>query len=190
MLIDAGSDPSRANALRRALINSVPVVAPSHIVVRKNTSSFTDEFLAHRIGMIPFTQANDKEIIDVCASSCVVRSGDLHSAKDDVPSATHDDVVVVNLKDGEEFDASIHFKTATAREHARFSHIVAAGMEPKNGRFVVSFETMIPGDEMRSALIALDVLLASLNRTMQVVTAYQNDATEGSGSAQCTNIER
>ena len=42
------------NALRRALRSDVERYAPSTITIRDNTSSQTDEYIAHRIGMIPF----------------------------------------------------------------------------------------------------------------------------------------
>lgn len=50
-----GVDCSIANALRRVLINEIPVYAIDKIVIHNNTSVLPDEFLAHRIGLIPIT---------------------------------------------------------------------------------------------------------------------------------------
>lgn len=47
-------DVSFANALRRILIAEVPTMAPHLISVYENTSVLHDEFLAQRIGLIPF----------------------------------------------------------------------------------------------------------------------------------------
>lgn len=47
-------DVSLANALRRILIAEVPTMAPHLVSVIENTSVLHDEFLAQRIGLIPF----------------------------------------------------------------------------------------------------------------------------------------
>ncbi len=47
-------DVSLANSLRRTLIAEVPTMAPHLITVYENTSVLHDEFLAQRIGLIPF----------------------------------------------------------------------------------------------------------------------------------------
>ena len=49
-----GCDVSFANALRRVLLSEVPTLAPHLVNVYENTSVLHDEFLAQRIGLIPF----------------------------------------------------------------------------------------------------------------------------------------
>lgn len=48
-----GTDVSMANCLRRAMIAEVPSLAIDLVTVNYNTSVFPDEFLAHRLGMLP-----------------------------------------------------------------------------------------------------------------------------------------
>jgi len=48
-----GVDCSLANAFRRILISEVPSMAIEKVFVNNNTSLFQDEFLAHRLGLIP-----------------------------------------------------------------------------------------------------------------------------------------
>mmetsp|Transcript_31670 Transcript_31670/g.75236 ORF Transcript_31670/g.75236 Transcript_31670/m.75236 type:complete len:121 (-) Transcript_31670:147-509(-) len=48
-----GTDPSVANALRRAMMSDVPTIAIDLVEIEKNTTCLTDEFLAHRLGLIP-----------------------------------------------------------------------------------------------------------------------------------------
>ncbi|XP_054153930.1 DNA-directed RNA polymerases I and III subunit RPAC1-like [Oppia nitens] len=48
-----GVNCSLANALRRILLAEVPTMAIEKVFINNNTSIFQDEFLAHRLGLIP-----------------------------------------------------------------------------------------------------------------------------------------
>ena len=47
-----------ANALRRIIISEVPTMAIEMVQVAENTSCLNDEFVAHRIGLIPLVSEN------------------------------------------------------------------------------------------------------------------------------------
>jgi len=49
------STPAFANTLRRLVIEEVPVMAIEDVEFRKNSSILYDEFVAHRLGMMPLT---------------------------------------------------------------------------------------------------------------------------------------
>lgn len=54
----AGTDISMANALRRIMLAEVPTLAIDFVSVEENTSVLFDEFLVHRLGLLPLNSVD------------------------------------------------------------------------------------------------------------------------------------
>lgn len=52
------SDLSIATALRRIIMAEVPTMAIEFVTIKNNTSVMNDEYIAHRLGMIPLVSSN------------------------------------------------------------------------------------------------------------------------------------
>ena len=118
-----GCDEAFANMLRRSLTD-VAVPAVTRVTVRKNTSAFPNEAIAHRIGLVPLVSkfAEHRSAALSAKGPCVVRAGMIKA--DDVEIAAPD-VLIVCLNDDEELDLSLHIELGTGKQHARHNAAVA-----------------------------------------------------------------
>eukprot|EP00890_Picochlorum_soloecismus_P006604 jgi/Picsp_1/769/NSC_04258-R1_dna-directed rna polymerase ii subunit rpb3-a len=95
-----GTDVSIANALRRVILAEVPTIAIELVEIEKNTTVLNDEFLAHRLGLIPlvsvdvhnmktiYEAGDDEEVQDV------VFTLDVSCQTEDTLNVTSDDLVL------------------------------------------------------------------------------------------------
>ena len=143
------------NAIRRTVISDVPTMAVDKIVVTSNTSVFYDEYIAHRIGLVPLTSETalekyrDPETCreasesDLFSSDCfatlvleksnppnsgeniVVYSGDMKPLDPDV-KPVFDKIPLVILGPGHEIRLEAHARLGRGREHAKWSPVSVA----------------------------------------------------------------
>nr|XP_027200395.1 DNA-directed RNA polymerases II, IV and V subunit 3-like [Dermatophagoides pteronyssinus] len=86
------ADASIANALRRAIISEVPTLAIDVVSIRENTTKYPDEFLVHRLGLIPLESSAFS-----CEMQAVKGIGKIHTKWSSVATATYVNVSHISI---------------------------------------------------------------------------------------------
>ncbi len=61
--------PAFLNSIRRIILMDVPTIAIEDVIVIENTTAIFDEYIAHRLGLIPLnSEIDDLSMIDECPS--------------------------------------------------------------------------------------------------------------------------
>lgn len=137
------------NAVRRALCSDLTSWAPKSLTVRTNTSSMSDEDVAHRIGLIPFQKVGNGDTLTIRGCGpLTLTSGDFLGP---AFAAVSRDVAIVELCPGQVFDADVTMDEQPASKHARYSKVAAVGMSKVGAdMYKLTFETL--GEDAKRAL--------------------------------------
>lgn len=130
---------SIANALRRSLIDYTTSYAVDSVVFEHNTTCMPDEYIAHRIGMIPFEKSSSTEYkhaqIDVSGRN--VMSQDIKGA-----DAAHSNIPIINMLETQRLRCTLKFRKSSGIEHSRFCQAAAVGYRLEGDIAYISFETI------------------------------------------------
>lgn len=157
-----------ANALRRSLISDVDTYAAYELKIYENTSCQTDEYIAHRIGLIPFLKNNTDEDEDISKLSLRIDVCDRMVTTKDLKGNhfyTIYDCNIMKLIQGQKLKADIFFNKGTGSDHARYSPLCAVGYELIDKKIKFAFECINGDDPTIHLLNALHKLKDCLHNT-------------------------
>ncbi|RHZ72151.1 hypothetical protein Glove_245g3 [Diversispora epigaea] len=151
------TDLSMANALRRIMIAEVATIAIDMVEFELNTSVLADEFIAHRLGLIPLDSTEAEKIKYSrecsCQGACKECSVELNlhvkcTEEDTTKDVTSRDLVsndprvtpiqdglkdpgilIAKLRKGQEIKVKCIAKKGVAKEHAKWSPCAAVAFE-------------------------------------------------------------
>jgi DNA-directed RNA polymerase II subunit RPB3 len=143
------ADTSLANSIRRVIIAEVPTMAIDLVEIAQNTSVLHDEFIAHRLGLIPLvsTDVHSYKYTRECTCSGRCRSCsvefrlDVKCTEESGKTVTSDDlqvvgdvevrpifkgdpqnsIVIVKLRKNQEIKLHAIAKKGVGKEHAKWS---------------------------------------------------------------------
>lgn len=151
-----GADLSFANSLRRVIIAEVPTMAIDMVNIRANTSPLFDEFVSHRLGLIPLNSSdisnyeysrkcNCNESCDHCSvqfsisEKCKdeameittdhIKSNTMGTSVQPVRYENEDPILICKLKKNQEIDINMTAKKGIGKEHAKWSPVSSAVMQ-------------------------------------------------------------
>ncbi len=157
------ASPALANAIRRAAINSVNTFAIDKTTVYENTTAMFDEYIVHRIGLVPIKTpakgyTEKDEIIfnlDVVGPKTVY-SKELESKDKDVVVA-NENIPIMKLAEGQKLRLDGKAIMSTAMKHSKFQPgLVTYDLEKNTYKFYVeSFGQMPPKEIINKAFEAI-----------------------------------
>lgn len=131
------SGPAFANALRRAAIQEIPVMAVDEVEFKVNNSAMYDEILSHRLAMIPLrTPLKGYSLPGECGcregrcpkcsvdltlkreGPTIVMSGDLKSSDDDVVPVSSS-IPLLKLEKGQELELTAIARLGFGKDNAK-----------------------------------------------------------------------
>ena len=131
--VEISSGPGFSNAVRMSLINETTSLAACRVEFEKNTTCFNNEFLAHRIGLIPFrrTESEGLELTLDAKGPRRVYAKDLSGVG---VEPVHGGVMIACLGNAEQaLRLRVHFDEQKGKTHARYMSVSAVGMKPTHG---------------------------------------------------------
>ncbi|MGC8648974.1 MAG: DNA-directed RNA polymerase subunit D [Candidatus Micrarchaeia archaeon] len=155
----SGSSREYANTLRIYGAYRVPVFAIDKVLVYENTSSMFDEFIAHRIGLIPIiTPPKSKENVEImftldATGPKTIYSKDLESRDVEIKVA-NEKIPIMKLSDGQRLRLDGKAVLGNGYKHAKFQAGIVS-YEKKDDDFIFfveSFGQMPPIEIINNAI--------------------------------------
>jgi DNA-directed RNA polymerase subunit D len=151
--IAKGVSSSFANMSRRYSMTHVPVLAIDSVMFYDNTTAFWDEYIGHRLGLLPIVTPdnlpeNTEIIFSIDAEGPkVTHASDMISSDKEI-SVAKGNISIVTLGPNQHLRFEAKAVLGTAQKHAKYqASLVAYGFEGEDLRFMVeSFYQMEPAE--------------------------------------------
>lgn len=168
MRIDvSGIGYGMANAIRRTAIGRVNCFAIDSVTFYENTSAIFDEYLAHRLGLVPILTPKDYDEKDEVVFSleaegpATVYSKELKSSDKNVKVA-NPNIPIIKLAEGQRLHVDGKAVVGTGNRSAKFQPGIAS-YKTKNGKdFEFYFESFGQMNANEIARRALDIISSGL----------------------------
>ena len=156
-----------ANGLRRAIMNDIEAFAPSHIVMRENMTCQTDEYIAHRIAMIPFhLKGNSSGFLTLNVRDRSAFTSDLVGDDFEVATTT---IPIIKMIKGQALHFDVYFERGSGKDHAKFSHISRVSYDNKNSHVNMGFETITTRPAIQHLRCAIEAMEKNLHRVVYLI---------------------
>ena len=164
---------SMANTLRRYSMSRVPILAIDKVTFYDNTSPLWDEYVAHRLGLLPITTPdklpeNSEIVFSLDAEGPkTVHASELKSSDKEIKVAKGT-IPVLTLAANQRIRFECKAVVGTGRKHAKFqAGLVAYGNEGKGLRFFVeSFFQMEPIEVIQRGCDAIESDLDAIEEVL------------------------
>ena len=167
-------DINIANALRRALLSDIVIIAPKDVIIRENTSCMPDEYIAHRIGLVPFKHVGiDTTNLNDAVASIKVHGRDVLCS--DIVSNHFlpcRQGIIMSMTSTQTLNLDIKFEENNASKHSRFLPIgPIAYKQMSHNEVEIAFSSITnesPIVYLRSALASLQTRIAQTKTYVQL----------------------
>ena len=156
-----------ANAIRRAAIGSVGCMAIDAVTFYENTSAMFDEYISHRLGMVPLLTPKGYGEGDAVALSIeaegptTIYSKDLKSSDKEVKPA-NGDIPIIKLAEGQRVRAECKAVLGSGSRSAKFQPGIVSYKAKNDSDFEFYIESFGQMPSTEIARRALDIITSNL----------------------------
>jgi len=142
----SGIDTSFANALRRIIISGVSTWAIEHVSFINNTTVLHDEFIAHRLGLVPLSMPNGEDepeqvtfTLNITATGTETWYTDKLISNDPNIVPIHNNIPIVKVVAGQELALEAIAVKGVGSDHSKWSPVCTCffNMTDKGCLFII-----------------------------------------------------